>query len=260
MSSNADATINALRAGHDELVAVVATLSPQRLIGPSQCADWDVSEVLSHLGSGAEITLAGLQRALDPTVVTPPNTQVWDRWNAMGAQDRAAAFAVVDEALVLAYEALDDDTRGTLLIDLGFLPEPVDVATAAGLRLNEFALHSWDVRAALDPSATVDAGAAAALVDSSGLLLGWIGKAAEIDGDVQVLVETTGPARVFGLAITDAVSKGEAPDAADATLRLPAESWLRLTTGRLSPETTSDAVTVSGSITLDDLRRVFPGF
>ena len=260
MSSNADATINALRAGHDELVAVVATLPPERLTGSSRCADWDVSEVISHLGSGAEITLAGLQRALDGSVVTLPNTEVWDRWNAMSPQDRATTFPVVNEALVSAYEALDDETRDTLLIDLGFLPEPVGVATAAGLRLNEFALHSWDVRAALDPSATVDAGAAAVLVDTSGLLLGWIGKAAEVDGDVQVLVETTSPDRVFGLSLTDAVSKGDAPDSADATLRLPGEAWLRLTTGRLTPDTTTDAVTVSGSLTLDDLRRVFPGF
>ena len=37
-------------------------------------------------------------------------------------------------------------------IDLGFLPEPVDVATAARFRLSEFALHQWDVEVALNAS------------------------------------------------------------------------------------------------------------
>ncbi len=77
---------------------------------------------------------------------------------------------------------------------------------------------------------------------------------------MHVLVETTGTERSFGLSITDTVAKVDPPASPDATLRLPAEAWLRLATGRLKPEVTPEAVTISGAVTLDDLRRVFPGY
>lgn len=56
MTDLADRTIAALRAHHDELAAVVAGLSDEQLTAPSGSADWKVADVLSHLGSGAEIT------------------------------------------------------------------------------------------------------------------------------------------------------------------------------------------------------------
>ena len=38
-----------------------------------------------------------------------------------------------------------------------------------GLRLNEHALHLWDVEVALDPAATVAAGSVDAMVDNLGM-------------------------------------------------------------------------------------------
>jgi hypothetical protein len=40
----------------------------------------------------------------------------------------------------------------------------------------------------------------------------------------------------------------------------PAEAWVRLVAGRLGPEYTPASVSVTGSVGLDDLRRVFPGY
>jgi uncharacterized protein (TIGR03083 family) len=261
MSSAADTTIDALRSGHDELVVLVADLEPADLAGPSRCSSWDVSQVLSHLGSGAEISLGTLKRALDPGAPSVPNTEVWDRWNAMSPVDRLAGFLAMDETLVEAYEALDGQTRDSLRIDLGFLPEPVDLATAAGFRLSEFALHSWDVRAALDPAATVADEATPLLIDRVAAMLGWTGHGDAIEGKVTLLVETTAPVRRFGLTIGEAVILGDVPESADGTLTLPAEAWLRLASGRLTPDRTPDDVSlVSDVITLDDLRRVFPGY
>ncbi|MDX6253765.1 MAG: hypothetical protein QOJ11_99 [Frankiales bacterium] len=261
MSSAADATIDALRSGHDELVVLVADLGPAELTGPSRCSSWDLSQVLSHLGSGAEISLGTLNRALDPTATSVPNTEIWDRWNAMSPIDRLAGFLSIDERLVEAYEALEAPTRENLRIDLGFLPEPVDVATAAGFRLSEFALHSWDVRASFDPAATVADEATPLVFDRVAALLGWIGHADAVEGKVALLVETSDPVRRFGLAIGDAVSIGDVPEAADGTLSLPAEAWLRLATGRLTPDRTpADVSLTSDAVSLDDLRRVFPGY
>ena len=60
MTEAADRIIDALRGGHDHLAAVVHRLTAADLTRPSGASEWDVSQVLSHLGSGAEIGLAGV--------------------------------------------------------------------------------------------------------------------------------------------------------------------------------------------------------
>lgn len=259
MSSPADALIDALRSGHDELVVLVADLSPAELAGPSACHDWDLSQVLSHLGSGAEIQLGALARAVDPSTPVVANTEIWDRWNAMSPHERLAGFLITDEKLVEAYEAFDERTRRELRIDLGFLPEPVDVATAARFRLNELALHSWDVRVIFDPAAGVAEEATPLLLEHVETTLGWIGKAERLAGEHVVAVETTDPDRRFGLSITDTVGLTEPPAGTGTTVRLPAEAWLRLATGRLDADHTPPTH-LEGELSLDDLRAVFPGF
>lgn len=262
MPSPADATIHALRTGHDDLAPLVAGLSPEDLTRQSVATEWDVSQVVSHLGSGAVIGLEALEAALEgrPTVADF-NQGVWARWDAMSPAARQVGFDAANAALVKRYEDLDDATRTDLRIDLDFLPAPIDVRTAGNFRLNEFALHSWDVRATFDPAATVRDDAVEPLLDHIGMLLGWIGKPAALEGrTATVRVTTTGPDRTFGLAITDGVALVDAPDDADATLTLPAEAWLRLLTGRLRPEHTPAGVEATGSVDLDTLRRVFPGY
>lgn len=262
MPTPADATIAALRAGHDDLVPLVEGMSAEDLTRGSVATEWDVSQVLSHLGSGAVIGLAALDAALkgERNPGMDFNKSVWARWDAMTPADRQREFVTANAALVERYEGLDEQTREDLRVDLGFLPQPIDVRTAGNFRLNEFALHSWDVRATFDPAATVRAGAVAPLVDHIGALLGWIGKAGALDGGTaQIAVTTTQPDRAFGLSITDGVGLTGTPDAPDGTLALPAEAWLRLLTGRLRPEHTPAGVEATG-VDLDTLRRVFPGY
>lgn len=261
MPSPADATIAALRSGHDDLAALVAGLSAEQLTTQSVATEWDVSQVVSHLGSGAVIGLEALEASIEgrPNRGMDYNKEVWARWDGMSPAERQAEFPVANAALVERYEGLDDATRNDLRVDLGFLPQPIDVKTAGNFRLNEFALHSWDVRATFDAAATVRPEAVAPLLDQVAMLLGWVGKADRLGRTATVAVTTTAPDRAFGLVIADAVSLADAPDAPDATLALPAESWLRLATGRLRPEHTPAEVATTG-IDLDDLRRVFPGF
>ena len=93
------------------------------------------------------------------------------------------------------------------------------------------------------------------------MLLGWIATPAERGRDgAEVLVTLTGPDRQFGLSLGQTPSFVETPAEPDVTLTLPAEAWLRLATGRLRPEHTPDSVAVTGDLSLDDLRRVFPGY
>jgi len=264
MPTKADEIITVLRAGHDSLASFLATLAPDEVNHASAASEWTVAQVLSHLGSGAEITAAGLNAALTGKDERGPgfNESVWDRWNAKSPHAQAADFVSTNADLVGRYEGIDAATRESLHIDLGFLPQPVDLATAAGLRLNEFALHRWDVVVAFDPSATLTSAEASALIDGSKLLFGWLGHADALNGVTGSLaVRLHDPERSFGVEIGEQIALGEEPSSPDGVFEGPAESWLRLITGRLGPEYTPASVTVSGDlVSLADLRQAFPGF
>lgn len=263
MTESAHATIAALRSGHDDLAARVRAMSLDDLAQTSGAAEWDIAGVLSHLGSGAEVGLATLRAQLAPSgPIDGPDVQaIWDRWNATGPQERADGFIAADDALVSAYEGLSEAELRDARIDLGFMPEPVDLATLAGMRLNEQTLHGWDVVVASEPTATLASAAVPILVAESGQLIGFIGKAALLDrAPVDIAVHTTEPDRDFGLLVRERVSLADVPDYPAATLVLPAEAWLRLVAGRLAPAHTPAGVEATGAVSLDDLRRVFPGY
>src|SRR3954451_21727415 len=147
MSSLADRTIAGLRTTPDKLAAFVPRLTEDQLNRPSGASEWTVAQVLSHLGSGAEITLAGYRAALDgePAPEQDFNQGVWDRWNAMSPQDQAAGFLEHDNVLVETVEGLSAEQRENVQVKLGFLPSALPLASVLGMRLNESVHHTWDV-------------------------------------------------------------------------------------------------------------------
>ena len=86
MSELLDRSIAVLRTQHAQLEAVVAGLSPEQLRGESGASEWSIAQVLSHLGSGAEITLGTI------TAADQDNQSIWDRWNAASPQEQASWF------------------------------------------------------------------------------------------------------------------------------------------------------------------------
>jgi len=58
------AYIATLRNSHERLAALVGAMSEEQLTGQSYDRDWTVAQVLSHLGSGAEIALLMLEATL----------------------------------------------------------------------------------------------------------------------------------------------------------------------------------------------------
>lgn len=261
--SNADAVITALRSGYEDLANFVVTLSEADLAGPSGASEWDISQVLSHLGSGAEIGQETLQAALSgkPNPGMDFARSVWARWDVLGRRDRADGFQSANEALISMYELLDEHNRESLRIDMGFLPQPVDVATAGRLRLSEFTLHAWDVYVGFDKTATLARDATAQLATSVGDLAGWLGKPERVTRPAVIRVTTAEPDLVLALRLADQVSvDSRVPETPDGTLDLPAESWVRLVTGRLGPDYTPASITATGAADLDQLRQIFPGF
>ncbi|WP_328615553.1 maleylpyruvate isomerase family mycothiol-dependent enzyme [Amycolatopsis sp. NBC_00355] len=257
MSQFVDRTITALRSEHDVLAGLVATLTDEQLATTSGAADWTVAQALSHLGSGAEIGRAPIARAAGETVAAEDNPTIWARWDGSAPRAQAEGFLEHNARWLETVEALTPEQRSSLTVDLGFLPEPVPLLTALGMRLNEVANHSWDVRVAFDPEAGVDAGSAAVLVEllagPVGFMLSFLAKPAELADPVSLAVPGG------GLVIDDAVTVVDHLESPSATFDGPAEAFVRLISGRLKAPY-DKGVTVEGSITLDDLRRVFPGF
>jgi uncharacterized protein (TIGR03083 family) len=257
MSQLVDHTITALRSEHDKLTGLVRTLTDDQLALTSGAAEWTVAQALSHLGSGAEIGRAPIARAAGETVTAEDNQTIWARWDASAPRAQAEGFLEHNSRWLDTVEALTPEQRTSLTVDLGFLPEPVPLLTALGMRLNEVANHSWDVRVAFDPEAGVDADSAAVLVDlltgPLGFMLGFLAKPAELTAPVSVAIPGA------GLVIDDAVTVVDHLESPSATFNGPQEAFVRLISGRLKAPYDKN-VTVEGPITLDDLRRVFPGF
>ena len=260
MADLLDRTIAALRTNHDELAALVAGLSDDQLTGPSGAAEWTVAQALSHLGSGAEIMGGHVATAITGEAREVDNTAIWARWDSATPREQVAGFLEHDAQLVQVLEGLGGaDERSTLRVDLGFLPEPAPLSTLAGMRLNEVAQHAWDVRVGLDRGAELEHGSAVALSEhfagDLGFLLGFTAKPGAVTSPVRL------DAGDVALLIDDE-RVTLAPSAQDATATFDGsiEAFVRLLAGRLKPEFTPDGTTVSGNVSLDDLRRVFPGY
>ena len=65
----------------------------------------------------------------------------------------------------------------------------------------------------------------------------------------------------YGISFADTVTLTVGtPQDATATFNGPLEAAVRMLSGRLRPDVTPDGVEVTGNVTLDDLRPVFPGY
>jgi len=257
--------IATLRESHDRLAGLVQPMTPEQVRAKSYCRDWSNAQVLSHLGSGAEISLLGLPGALGEgePVRREAFQPVWDVWNAKTPDAQAADAIESDEQQISTLEGLTDGQLAGLRLD--FFGMQLDAVGMVRLRLGEHVLHTWDVAVMQDPGATVQADAVELLIDNVPQFLApRLGK--PLPEPFAVRITTTDPARDYLLTSGESVSvtdwPGDLPEAdADGVphVTMPAEALLRLSYGRLDPEHTP--VSVSGDQdTLDKLRAIFPGF
>ena len=256
METSPDPWIGALRHSHDRLQALVEPLDLGQLEQPSYASKWSIAQVLSHLGSQAEIF--GLFLAAGLSGEEPPGREafgpIWDSWNARSPQAQAADALNADQATLEQFESLDADQRARLHLHLFGMD--LDVTGIARMRVGEHAVHTWDVAVALDPTATVAPDAVALLIDTLGQ---FVARAAKPDGVQRRLrVSTTDPELDFILQTGESVTLTPADgEEGLPELRLPAEALIRLAYGRLDPAHTPP-VQASG-VDLDELRAIFPG-
>ncbi len=253
--------LSVLGNSHARLAAVVEPLTAAEVAGPSYDDDWSIAQVLSHLGSGAEIfgllLDAGLRGEDAPGM--EQYREIWARWNAKSPEDQARDGLAADAAFLHRLAALDPGQRAGWR--LTFFGDERVLADMAQMRLGEHAMHTWDVAVMRDSKATVAGDAVELILDTVGGLAPRLGKPA--GEHLQVNVTTFEPERRFQLDISpegvtvSPGAHGELPPGS-AVLRLPAEAFVRLVYGRLDDEHMTSVETEDVDLGL--LRRVFPGF
>jgi uncharacterized protein (TIGR03083 family) len=252
--------VSALRASHDRLTGIVNPLDSGQLRARSYDSEWSIADVLSHLGSGAEIFLLNLNAGLaagDP----PPQADyqaIWDVWNELPPDEQAARGVAVNGSLVGRLESLSDAEVAAFRLPMFGMT--MDLAGLLRMRLSEHAVHTWDVAVALDPSARVAPDAVSLLIDGMGNMMPWMGKKA---ANPQVIaVTTTDPERAFTLdtgGVT--LTAGSDPDRSPSgSLDLTAETLLRLVYGRVDELAAASGEVRASNVDLAGLRAVFPGF
>jgi len=249
--------IQALRHSHETLQAVAGPLGAGQLERRSYASQWSIAQVLSHLGSQAEIFSLLLDAGLagqDPPGqdAFPP---IWEAWNAKSPDNQAADALRADQAVTERLESLDDAQRERL--HLHAFGMDLDTTGLARIRLGEHAVHTWDIAVVLDPAATVAPDAVVLLVDTLGQLVTWTAKPR---GQRRRLrVSTSSPVRHYMLDIGETVTLMPTEgNSIRPELALPAEAFVRLVYGRLDPAHTPPVEATR--VDLDELRQVFPGF
>jgi uncharacterized protein (TIGR03083 family) len=250
--------LTVLRASQARLRALVVPLSPTDLRAQSYDTEWTVAQVLSHLGSQAEIFNLFLDAGLSGQ--QPPGHEafppVWDAWNKRTPEQQAHDSLEATDRFIARLAGLSDATLASPIKLFGM---DLLIGDMARLRVAEHAVHSWDIAVAFDPTASIAPDAVALLIDTVAALVARAGKPQGHAFDLHV--HTTAPDRDFVLSLHDTAELRALTGAPPAgSLALPAEALVRLVYGRLDAAHTPALTLVSDEIALDDLRRVFPGF
>jgi uncharacterized protein (TIGR03083 family) len=250
--------VRALRASHDRLSGIVGTLDAEGLRQQSYDSEWSIAQVLSHLGSGAEIFLLNLEAGLAGG--DPPGQEafvrIWDVWNARPPQEQASQSVTVNEALVSRVESLTPEQLAAFRVAMFGMN--LDITGVLRLRLSEHAVHTWDVAVAVDPAARVSADAVGLLIDGVSPMIGWMSKKAA--DPAVIAVTTTDPARTFTLDTGGVTLKPGLPGSPSGSLDLTAEALLRLFYGRLDESSVASGEVRASNVDVGALRAVFPGF
>jgi uncharacterized protein (TIGR03083 family) len=247
--------IAVLRTTVERLRGIVERLSPEQLTARAYPSEWTIADVLSHLGSGAVIFVRRLDDAVHDRATPdefPPS--VWAEWDAKPPPQQAADALRADRAMLARLDEVLTTDTSNLRVAMGLLS--LDLATHIAFRVNEHALHTWDIEVALDERATIPDVETAFVVDHLELIARFT---ARPDGAARdVAVHTTEPARAFRITSTaDAVTfASEAISDAAPDVTMPAEAFIRLVYGRLDRSHTPPLA--EGAV-VDSLRALYPG-
>jgi uncharacterized protein (TIGR03083 family) len=251
--------LRALRASHDRLTGIAVSLDADDLRKRSYAKEWTIADVLSHLGSGAEIFELFVTAGLGGQAPGQEDMQrIWDTWNARSPEEQAAQSVAVNEALVSRFESLTPEQLDSLQVTM-FGGMVMDAAGLLRMRLSEHAVHSWDVEVAVDPAARVSQDAVELLLGGLPQMMQWMGKQAA--DPAVIAVTATSPDGTYTLdtgGVT--LTPGDPETLASASVALTSEALLRLVYGRVDESAVASGELRAENVTLPELQAVFPGF
>ena len=249
--------LDALRTSARRLRGIVEPLDDEAIMQAAYPTEWTIAQVMSHLGSGAVILQRRLHDELAGTTTSDEFApRIWDEWNATTPRAQVDDGLAADAAFLAALDALGDDERDRFRFEMG--PISVDFDGFVGLRLNEHALHTWDIDVALNDAATIPTPIAALVVDRLELVGRYTARPT-VGDPATIAVRTTDPDRYFTIELT-AEGAALAPAAAttgEIDVEMPAEAFVRLVYGRLSPIHTPPLA--GDPAMIDRLRATYPG-
>jgi uncharacterized protein (TIGR03083 family) len=260
MSTDTTDLITALRTLHDALAARALELSPDQLRERSYDTEWTVGDVLSHLGSGAELGLMGLRSDAEDSPTPEESAVVWAQWSARTPEQQAVEAIRLDEEYVAALETCDERTVAGLARELAGLD--VDASDILAMRVAEQTMHGWDIAVAFDDDAALPAVGVPGIFQILWLTLRFATQ--PYDGELRVRILTTDPEGDYLLEIIGGETRLKPSEknidtaALDGELQLPAEAMLRLFYGRLDPRHTPPHK-ASDEALLERLRALFKG-
>ncbi|WP_185981776.1 TIGR03086 family metal-binding protein [Skermania sp. ID1734] len=149
-----DATdLAALDRATQQFSEVLASLGPDDLSQPSACDGWDVRDVANHVCGGALRYAHYLRGGM-------PDEIAWTRTADNAGDDPRAAHDQLSRELRTLFAQPSADTIRA--------HHPVQTVSGTELlymRVEELAIHAWDISGALDASATIDEPLAAYILD-----------------------------------------------------------------------------------------------
>jgi len=260
MTTEAADLITALRTLHDALAARALELTPEQLREGSYDTEWTVADVLSHIGSGAELGLVRLRSDEEDAPTAEESAGVWAKWNARTPEQQAVEAIAVDEEYVAALETCDEPTVAGLARQLAGLD--LEASQILAMRVAEMTMHGWDIAVTFDENATLPAVGVPGTFHMLWLTLRFATQ--PYDGELRVRILTSDPDRDYVLEIVAGETRLNPSDknidstALDGELQLPAEALLRLFYGRLDQHHTPPHK-ASDDALLDRLRALFKG-
>jgi uncharacterized protein (TIGR03083 family) len=253
------------RAEYQDLLAYLEKLPPEGWTEQSACSDWKVYQVVSHIGSQPEIHLGTLKAGLRgaPPMTDDDRKAIWARFDAMKPEEVLPAFKANNDAFVALVDSLGD---AELAKTIPWIFGPAPLASVLASRLNEQALHAWDVKWVHDKQVQVTSAAVPDLLEVNvparvGRLAQPAQAGALVGKTIQFRYSQPGGAVSVAVAADGAQATPGTADAPDLTVELPGEALVRLIWGRydVAAGVQSGELKLSDPALADALQKLFPG-
>ena len=253
--------VRLIRDQSQRLVEYLVALSPEALSQSSACADWTVADVVGHLtwaGEGfADAISRGIQGDLSPRPPEgfPTEGSGVSRTEYI-AQSGIAHRKKLGDGLILAFNASSDRLNQVLASlrpedfqkSCNFMTNERPVEALVTTRVQELAIHDWDIRANLDPAPHLYPESLPVLLERVPTFVAWAFRpAASLAAPLRYRFQLTGTiaggrdvvvegdrVRVEPAPEASAEASAEAP--IEGTLRAEAETFVLLMCGRLSAD------------------------